>query len=323
MRYAFEMDIKDLLSLLRTKPVQAAAELLRPSEEIKSETFYRLLDSDFVLGVQSTRFLMPAYFRIMRRDFITFQFTQVGSFQGLSNGQVRRVRSGTVRLITISESVSAFQQATLVRGACIFIKRDRLVDEFGLQPGMWREEFREAFMDKRSSFSIEMPLTAEMWHIIDALIDCKFEEPVRGLYLEAKATELLALSVVQFNSFAKSGGTLALGQASRKQQLVETAALIYRSEISRPPSIESLTRRIGLDRNKLTVGFRDAFGVTPAEYSRRIRLEWAARRLSEGVDVGQVAIEVGYGSIAAFGRAFRQYHGYVPSLGPARRGLIS
>ncbi len=323
MRYTFEMDIADLLKDLGSRPIRSEVELLGPFDDMKTHTSYHLLDSDFVLGIQSNRFLLPAHLRFIRRDFIMFQFLQKGSFRGLSDGEVRQIRSGTVRLISIPDSVLIFRQATLTRGACIFIKRDRLVDQFGLLPRMWREEFRNAFMEKRSSLSIEIPLTAEMWHIIDAFFDCKFEEPVRSLYLEAKATELLALTVVQFNSFARPGGTLALAPAGREQLLVETAALIYRSELNQPPSIETLTRRIGLNRNKLTAGFLSAFGVTPAEYSRRIRLEWAAQRLSEGVEVGQVAVEVGYDSIAAFGRAFRQYHGYVPSLRPVRRGLIS
>jgi AraC family transcriptional activator of pyochelin receptor len=322
MHHAFEIDVADLLNVLGARRIQSHAELLGPSEAIRTSTFYHLLDSDFVLAIQSLHFLLPASFRFARRNLITFQFTQSGSYRSLSGGQVRQVGSGTARLITASDSLSEFRQRTFIKGAAIFIRRDRLVDQFGLTPRMWREEFRNGFNDTRSSLSIEIPLTAEMWHIVDALIDCKFEEPVRSLYLAAKATELLVLTVVQFNSFARSGRTSALGQVGREQRLIETAALIYRSEISRPPSIESLTRRVGLNRNKLTGGFRAAFGVTPAEYSRGIRLDWAARRLSEGVDVGQVAVEVGYDSIAAFGRAFRQHHGYAPSLRLARQGLV-
>jgi AraC-like DNA-binding protein len=44
-----------------------------------------------------------------------------------------------------------------------------------------------------------------------------------------------------------------------------------------------------------------------------LRLGWAARRLSEGLDVGQAAAEAGYDSVAAFGRAFRQRYGHAPS----------
>lgn len=59
--------------------------------------------------------------------------------------------------------------------------------------------------------------------------------------------------------------------------------------------------------------------MTPAEYSRKRRLDWAARRLSKGLEVGQAAGEVGYDSVAAFSRAFKQQFGQAPSK-PASDG---
>lgn len=168
------------------------------------------------------------------------------------------------------------------------------------------------------SLSISTPLTPEMWVTIDALLDCDFEEPVRNIYLKAKAVELLSLTVLQFNGFDRPGGGAGFSSADREQRLIDVASHIYRREISNPPSIEELSRRVGLNRNKLTNGFRTSFGMTPAEYSRKLRLEWATRRLSEGLDLKQVAIEAGYDSIAAFGRAFRQRYGRVPSSATQR-----
>src|SRR5690606_28658583 len=164
-----------------------------------------------------------------------------------------------------------------------------------------------------SSLALEMPLSPEIWLVLEAILDCKFDEPIRHLYLCAKATELLTLSIVGFNKLSLPGMRSGTGQAAREQRLIETAALIYRKELNRPPTVEELSRRLGLNRNRLTSGFQSTFGVTPADYSRKLRIRWARQRLLSGEQVSIVAAEVGYDSLAAFGRAFRKHYGYPPS----------
>lgn len=310
-----ELDVHDLLSALRSTPALRGKEVLDPSETIiTGSQMYRLVNNGLVLHVQDYHMLRPSRYRLMRRDFVSFQFTQLGGYRLHGDGQVKQVRAGSVRLNAMAMSISEFRQPTRMKAVSIFVERACLIDSFGLRPHLWREEHRAAFSKQApSSASIEMPLTPEMWAAVDALINCNFDEPVRSVYLSAKTTELLALAVVQFNRLAHPGAERGLSQAAREQQLIEAAAFIYRRELAQPPSIDTLSRRIGLNRNKLTDGFRSAFGTTPAEYSRQIRLDWAARRLSEGLDVGQAAVEIGYDSTAAFGRAFRQQFGRVPS----------
>ncbi|WP_181832911.1 helix-turn-helix transcriptional regulator [Bosea caraganae] len=310
-----DLDVDDLMSALRSKPILSGTEVWDPLEKvILSPPSYRLIDIGFVLCLQNYRMLQPSRSRLMRRNCVTLQFTQSGAYRLYGSGQVRQVRSGSVRLNAMPASVSEFAGNMHMRGASIFIERELLIDSFGLRPDLWPAEYRATFATKAPSpVSIEMPLTPEMWLILDAMIDCTFNEPIRNVYLTAKAMELLSLTVMLFNGLARPNAVAGLSPAAREQRLIEAAALIYRSELGRPPSIEALSRRLGLNRNKLTDGFRSAFGTTPAEYSRQIRLEWAARRLSEGLDVGQAAAEVGYDSTAAFGRAFQQRYSRTPS----------
>ena len=59
------------------------------------------------------------------------------------------------------------------------------------------------------------------------------------------------------------------------------------------------------------------FGVTPHEYSRRIRLEWAHERIASGVmTISEACDAVGYSSHSAFTRAFGEVFGYAPSETP-------
>ncbi|MGO4338679.1 helix-turn-helix domain-containing protein [Labrys sp. KB_33_2] len=309
------------MGALKSTPVIRDGSVWDPHQSTLIGDSYIKVDEACVLCILSVHVFQPFISRIIRGDYITIQYLQVsGNYFHHHSGQIQQVHSGSVSLTAAPMSVTEIRQlrpsasTIATRAICIHIARDHLVGSFGLRPDFWRDEYRDAFFNVgASSLSIATPLTPEMWIILDALIDCKFDEPIRSIYLKAKAVELLALTVVQFNNFDLPGGTAQLASAARDQRLIDIAALIYRRELNNPPSVEELSRRVGINRNKLTAGFQSAFGLTPADFSRRLRLEWAARRLSEGLDIRQAAAEVGYDSVPAFGRAFRQHHGRVPS----------
>lgn len=55
-------------------------------------------------------------------------------------------------------------------------------------------------------------------------------------------------------------------------------------------------------------------GEPPATYIRRLRLERAGDKLRMGaVDIGEIALSVGYGSHNAFSKAFKNHFGLSPS----------
>ena len=58
--------------------------------------------------------------------------------------------------------------------------------------------------------------------------------------------------------------------------------------------------------------FRRAYGVTPRQYLREVRLSRARELLKKGVSVTQVCYEVGYESISTFSNAFKRGYGYSP-----------
>lgn len=75
-----------------------------------------------------------------------------------------------------------------------------------------------------------------------------------------------------------------------------------------------LERAAGLGRTRLSALFRRATGLTVEEYRIRIRLEAAkALLVVSNLDVTGVALEVGYGSPAQFGRMFQRYLAVTPT----------
>lgn len=87
-----------------------------------------------------------------------------------------------------------------------------------------------------------------------------------------------------------------------------------RSEYDRDLTVEALAGHAGLSRTHFLRAFVHAFGETPHQCLKRVRLEEAARRLrGSAVSVGEVALAVGYEDFSAFARSFRAVFGVPPS----------
>jgi AraC-like DNA-binding protein len=75
---------------------------------------------------------------------------------------------------------------------------------------------------------------------------------------------------------------------------------------------EALARRASFSRDHLDRILSAATGETPVGLRRRLLLERAAWQLREGVPASEAATAAGYGSSAAFSRAFSRAHGVSP-----------
>jgi AraC-like DNA-binding protein len=77
---------------------------------------------------------------------------------------------------------------------------------------------------------------------------------------------------------------------------------------------EDLAAVAGMSRSHFMARFRDVVGTTPQAYLTEWRLTIARRKLSKGAKVKAVARQVGFGSAAAFSRAYFRKYGDWPSL---------
>jgi AraC-like DNA-binding protein len=77
---------------------------------------------------------------------------------------------------------------------------------------------------------------------------------------------------------------------------------------------EDLAAVAGMSRSHFMALFRNVVGTTPQAYLTGWRLTIARRKLSKGARVKAVARQVGFGSAAAFSRAYFRKYGDWPSL---------
>jgi AraC-like DNA-binding protein len=131
------------------------------------------------------------------------------------------------------------------------------------------------------------------------------------LFAEAKTLELVALYLEQLQGLDQKRRQLPVTVHDRQRLYL---ARDYLSRHYREaPRIAELCRLAGLNRRKLTAGFKAEFGRTVYDYIQYRRMEQARALFQNGfTDVGQVALHVGYTYQGNFTKAFKQYLGLSP-----------
>ncbi len=84
-------------------------------------------------------------------------------------------------------------------------------------------------------------------------------------------------------------------------------------------TVEGLARNVGVSRSVLAERFAAMVGQPPMQYLALWRMQLASRLLIEGGQVAAVSAAAGYGSEAAFSRAFKKLVGQAPASW--RRGV--
>jgi len=78
-------------------------------------------------------------------------------------------------------------------------------------------------------------------------------------------------------------------------------------------TLEELSRMFGLNRRKLTEGFKVIYGMTLYEFRLMRRMTTAKELLLQGNSATYAALQVGYSEQSSFSRAFKRYFNYLPS----------
>ena len=99
----------------------------------------------------------------------------------------------------------------------------------------------------------------------------------------------------------------------REPYVARALALLHR-DISRRWTVDDLGREVGISRSALADRFIRLIGVPPMHYLTNWRMQVATQKLrNTSASLAQVADSVGYGSEAAFSRAFKKAFGTAPA----------
>lgn len=142
---------------------------------------------------------------------------------------------------------------------------------------------------------------------------------VGGESVLSKLTELMFIEVVR--RYLES---LPPGQsgwlAGLRDPFVGKVLSLMHGAPAKPWTIEALAKEAGVSRSVLAERFTELVGLPPMHYLANWRMQIAAGLLSGGTtNIATIAAETGYGSEAAFSRAFKKMVGLPPAAWRRRK----
>ena len=162
-------------------------------------------------------------------------------------------------------------------------------------------------------------LTPELKLLADAGLFTRLTGRAGGVYRAAKGMELLCESL----SLRASGGFVPLGEQGELTMLdsarIHAAKRFIAERFREKPTLEAIARACGINRAKLTRGFREMFDCSIAETIVEHRLIYARQFVAHSDRlISSVGYDSGYLNNASFSRAFHRRFGMAPSAFRAR-----
>lgn len=147
--------------------------------------------------------------------------------------------------------------------------------------------------------------------ILHQLLQNKINPSVRSLYIKGKVYELLSLYFnISDETDAEQCPFMANEETVSKIKHVKD---IITEQMASPPSLDKLSKMVGLNIKKIKMGFKELYGMPVFTFLYHYKMEHAKRLLLENENnVNEVATQVGYSTSSHFIVAFKKKFGITP-----------
>jgi AraC family transcriptional regulator, transcriptional activator of the genes for pyochelin and ferripyochelin receptors len=151
-------------------------------------------------------------------------------------------------------------------------------------------------------------MTPEMQTIVDSLFNIKYEGKTKMMFFRSQITALLS------HFFGQLASLNSKKIKTTEREKLNQAKDILLNNLDNPPSLNEISREIGLNTFKLKKNFKQFFGVPVFKYLQNERLTLAHKMIrNQESTVQEAAWHVGYDSLSSFSNAFEKKFGYRPS----------
>ena len=168
---------------------------------------------------------------------------------------------------------------------------------------------------KIASYNHRIAMNTEAIDAARMILDTSLRGSLRRQYIEARALELLVLSLNACSEHERYADNPYHGINSRDIERMQKARLFLEQHYDSPPTITALAREIGLNEAKLMHNFKQLFGQTIFDFTQNIKMD-EAKRLLENTNksITEIAFDVGYEYSSNFTTAFKRRFGVPPSV---------
>lgn len=142
-----------------------------------------------------------------------------------------------------------------------------------------------------------------------------FEEGnfLRKFFLQGKAYELLTEQIVEYLDDLEHSDKRRILRKSEVKSIAD-AASILKEEVAKSNTIEAIAKRVGLNPNKLQMGFQLLYNSTINQFVHNYRLQLAKELvLDTDLSMSEIVTMLGLTSKSYFSKIFKEKYGITPS----------
>ncbi|MGH8083386.1 MAG: helix-turn-helix domain-containing protein [Lysobacter sp.] len=212
-----------------------------------------------------------------------------------------------------TEVETVYQPGVELRWVSLFIRRDRLFEATGLTPQDLPEPVRDFLLDGVPLPNRNVPLSQAALLTATQIMACPYRSGFRRAFLQAKSLEL-ACHVLLILGHRIDEDLVSTSISDEEVVKLGHAMQLIERQQEKPMNIFELAASVGMNRQRLQLGFRIVYGDTVARVRDRLRMEHALRLVCDsGRSMIEIALATGYEHPASFTRAFKACYGTSPA----------
>ena len=165
--------------------------------------------------------------------------------------------------------------------------------------------------NKDKKYYKEGDISPSMAIVLSQIFHYNLNPSIKNLYYKGKGYELLSL---YFNRNEDPNAEQCPFLIDEENVLkIKKAKEIILANMAEPPGLQELADEIGLNLNKLKMGFKQIYGDTVYGFLFDYKMDFARKLLDSGsYNVNEVGFKIGYSTGSHFIAAFKKKYGTTP-----------
>lgn len=168
-------------------------------------------------------------------------------------------------------------------------------------------------------FACNASVSRELMQIIQNIINCEYTGELLQAYREARITDLLLLCLTSEPPNPHRPGVRLL---AKDIDIIEAIKAELLNNLDKTYTLDELAHKAGMNKTKLTKGFKQVTGAPLYNFQLHARLEKANRLLlTTQLPISAIGTEIGYFGVDGFSKAFKKQYGLSPSDFRKKHGI--
>jgi AraC-like DNA-binding protein len=165
--------------------------------------------------------------------------------------------------------------------------------------------------NQEKKYYAQEPVNPAIAVILSQVMNYSLHPSIKQLYIKGKVYELISL---YFNRVEDADLEQCPFLADEENvRRIRKAKEIMISRMAEPPTLNELSKEIGLSLKKLKEGFKQIYGDSVYGFLFDYKMEYARKMLETGrYNVNEVGLKVGYSTASHFIASFKKKYGTTP-----------